>query len=61
MRDINSMRRGNTLAPNNSVPSTVRTPKQRSCNQRVGCLQGLISRAFGPAKRSGHWLVTTVP
>ena len=41
MRDINSMSRGNALAPNrhNSVPCTVRTSRQRSCNQRVGCLQ----------------------
>ena len=41
MRDINSMSRRNTLqAPNrrNSVPCTVRTSRQRSCNQRVGCL-----------------------
>ncbi len=31
----------NTLAPNrrNSVLCTVRTFRQRSCNQRVGCLQ----------------------
>ncbi len=36
MRDINSMRRGgDALAPNrcNSLPY-----RQRSCNQRVGCL-----------------------
>ncbi len=32
------MSRGNALAPNrgNSVPRTVRTSRQRSCNQRVG-------------------------
>ena len=46
---------GNALAPNrrNSLPCTVRTSRQRSCNQRVGCLQQLGSRALGPAKRSG--------
>ena len=32
---------------NNSVPCTVRTSRQRSCNQRVGCLQWLGSRALG--------------
>ncbi len=30
-----------------------RTFRQRSCNQRVGCLQYLRSRALRPAKRSG--------
>ena len=41
-------------------PCTVRTSGQRSCNQRVGCLQWLGSRAFGPAKRSGPRLLSTV-
>ncbi len=41
MRNINSMSRGNALAPNrcNSVPYTVRTSRQRLCYERVGCLQ----------------------
>ena len=30
-------------------------------NQRVGCLQLLGSRAFGPAKRSGPMFLSTVP
>ena len=39
--DINSKSRGNSLASNrrNSVPCIVRTSRQGSCNQRVGCLQ----------------------
>ncbi len=47
------------LAPNscNSVPCTIRTSRQRSYNQRVGCLQWLGSRAFGPAKQSGSRLL----
>ncbi len=35
---------GNALAPKNrcnSLPCTVRTSRQRSCNQRVGCLLGI--------------------
>ena len=54
---------GNALALNrrNSLPCTVRTSRQRSCNQRVGCLQELGSRALGPAKRSGPRLSSTVP
>ena len=38
MRDINKMRKGNALSQNwrNSVPCTIRTSKQRSCNQKVG-------------------------
>ncbi len=44
-----------------SVPSTVRTSRQRSCNQLVGCLQWLGSRAFQPAKRSGPRLLSNVP
>ena len=59
MRDIKSMRRGNALSLNRrtSLPCTVRTSRQRSCNQRVGCLKLLGSRALGPAKRSGPWLL----
>ena len=54
MHDINSMSRRNALAQNrhNSLPCTVRTSRQRSCNQRVGCLQWLGPRALGPAKQS---------
>ncbi len=61
MRNIDSMKRGNALASNrrNSVPCTVRTSRQRSCNQRVGCLQWLGSRAFGPSKWSGPRLLST--
>ncbi len=38
MLDINI---GDALAQNrrNSLPCTVRTSKQKSCNQKVGCLQ----------------------
>ncbi len=38
MCDINSTSRGNILAPNrrNLLPSTIRTVRQRLCNQRVG-------------------------
>ncbi len=63
VRDINCMSRGNALAQNrnNSIPCTVRTSIQRSCNQRVGCMQQLGSRAFGPAKLSGPRLLSTVP
>ena len=32
-----------------------------SCNQRFGCLHRFGSRAFGPAKRSGLRLLSTVP
>ncbi len=35
--------------------------RQRSCSQRVGCLQWLGSRAFEPAKRSGLRFLSTVP
>ena len=40
IRDSISMSRGNALAQNrrNSIPCTVRTSRQRACNQRVGCL-----------------------
>ncbi len=31
-----------------------RTSRQRSCNQRVGCLKRFGSRAFIHAKRSGN-------
>ncbi len=60
---INSKSRGNALAPNmrNSVLCTVMTFRQRSCNQRVGCLQWFGSRSFGPDKRSGPRLLSTVP
>ena len=39
MRDINSMSNGNDLASNrlNSLPLTVRSYRQKSCNQRFGC------------------------
>ena len=40
-----------------SLSCTVRTSRQRSCNQRVGCLQQLGSRAFGLAKRSEKVLI----
>ena len=56
MCDINSIRyRGIALAQNgrNAVPCTFMNSRQRSYNQRVGCLQRLGSRAFGPAKWSG--------
>ncbi len=48
MRDINSMSRGNALAPNrrNSAPCTVRTSRQRSFNQRVNCLLCSIVRIY---------------
>ena len=54
---------GNALAPNrrNLVPRTVMTFRQGSCNQRVGCLQWLGFRAFGPAKWSSPRLLSTVP
>ena len=48
--DNNSMNRQNALAPNwrNSLP----TYRQRTCNQRIDCLQMLgLARAFGPGKR----------
>ncbi len=35
--------------------------RQRSCNQRVGRLLQLVSIAFGPSKRSGPRLLSTVP
>ncbi len=35
--------------------------RQRSCNHRVGCLQLLGSRAFGPPKLSGPCLLSTIP
>ncbi len=47
--DITSISRGNALGPNkhNSVPCAVkRTFRQRSCNERVGCLQWLGSTAL---------------
>ena len=46
--DINSMRRGNAVAPNkrNSVPCTVRTSRQWSCNQRVSCLVYRVVRIY---------------
>ena len=49
MCDIKSSSRGIALAPNrhNSVPCTVRTSIQRSCYQRVRCLQWSIT--FAPA------------
>ncbi len=63
MHDINSMSNLNALAQNrlSSVPCTVRTFRQGLCNKRVGYLQWLISRAFGPAKRPGPRLFSTVP
>ncbi len=44
----------------NSVPCTVKTSRQRSCNQRVSCLQYLGSRAFEPSKRSCPRMLSTV-
>ncbi len=40
MRDSNSTSRGIALPPNrnNWLPSTVRTSRRKSCNQRVDCL-----------------------
>ncbi len=63
MRDINNMSGGNVLVLKkcNSVPYIVRNSRQRSCNQRVGCLQYWKSRASGPVKRSGPRLLSTVP
>ncbi len=61
-KDINSISRGLPWAPNwrNSLPYTVRTSRQRLCNQRVRCLQQLGSRASGPFERSGPRLLLTV-
>ncbi len=56
---INSIIRGNALSPRRrtSIPCTVITSRQKSCNQTVCCLDWLGSRAFVPAKRSGPtWL-----
>ncbi len=63
MRDFTSMSRWNALALNwcNSVPCTFKTSRQRSCNQRVSCLQYLGSRAFEPSKRSCPRMLSTVP
>ncbi len=62
MRHINSMSNGNILAQIrcNSLPCTVRTSRQRPCNQRVCCLQKLAYRALGPANWSGPKLLLTV-
>ncbi len=48
MCDIKSTSRGNAVAPNrcNSVPCTVRTSRQRSCDRRVGCLLFSMPRIY---------------
>ena len=50
MRDINSGVGGKALAQNkrNSLPCTVRTSRQRSCNQRVSCLLYSMARINDP-------------
>ena len=53
---------GNALIPNsrNSISCTVRTSRQRLCDQRVGCMQYDYEgcRALGPATRSGPRLLS---
>ncbi len=48
MHAINSTSSGNAYAPNrrNSLTYTVRTSRQRSCNQGVGCLLCSIARIY---------------
>ena len=48
-------------ATRSALPCTVRTSRQRSCNQRVGWLLQFGSSAFGPAKQYGPWLLSTFP
>ena len=52
---------GNALALNrrNSLPCTVRISRQGSCNKKL--FEIVRPRAFGPAKRSGPRLLSTVP
>ena len=45
----------------NSFPCTVITSRQRSYNQRVSRMLWLVSKPFGPAKRSVHRLLSTIP
>ena len=42
----------------NSLPCSIRTFRQGSCNQRVGCLRWLGSRPFKPNKQSGPRLLS---
>ena len=54
VRDINSQIRGNCLTQNrrNSISCTVRTSRQRSCNQRVGGLIDVtLPNTLGVGKR----------
>ena len=48
MCDINSISRGIALAPNwcNSLPCTVKTSRQMSSNQRVGCQLCSVVRIY---------------
>ena len=57
-RTSQSLSRGNALAPNrrNSLPCTVRISRQRSCNQRVGCLQCTVPRVWGEGPRVWPWV-----
>ena len=60
MRIINSINRGNALAQNRSNPlaCTVGTSRQRSCNQRFGCLSAIVG--ICPTKRSSpmfHFII----
>ena len=49
MHDISNASRRNALPPNrrNSLPGTVRTSRQRLCNQRVGCLPCSMAMIYG--------------
>ena len=48
IRNINIMSKVNALAPNRCkpLPFTVMTSRQRSCNQRVGCLICSVVRIY---------------
>ena len=61
MRDINSMSRGNALAPNrrNSLPCRVRTSRQRSCHESVGCLLYSVVRFYEVGR--GGFCASLVP
>ncbi len=61
MRDINNA--WDTLAKKrrNTVPLVKIPDKGRAIKGLVGGLQWLGSRAFGPSKRSGPRLLSTVP
>ena len=63
MRYISSMSRGNTLAPNrhNSLSCIVRTSRQGSCNQRVGCLLCSIARFYDLWNETSTRCVGMVP